>query len=188
MLKNVLIISLTTVLFLSCLSGNNVKRLSDEGFMFAMIYDWDNTPVSAVIIHINGRRIVDSDIQGRFILDDMEKGEYRIRLTKRGYETIEETFYFDPLSVLYFKMINAQQLATLAVSAMENTEYVYAENYINRALILEPNRPDILYLKSINYHLQGKNEDAIPILENLIRSGNASSAVIQLLEIVQFAE
>ena len=159
--------------------------LTNEGIMYGMIYDFDNTPVSAVTVYINDKKVVDSDIQGRFILDNMEKGEYSIKLTKRGYETLEEQFYYEPLYVLYFKMINTSQLAAFAETAPDNGEFNAAENYINRALVIEPNRPDILFLKSITYYLQARNDEAAEILENLIKSGNNNPSISQLLEIIR---
>jgi len=147
-----------------------------------MIYDFDNTPVNGVLVYINNKKVVDSDIQGRFILDSMKKGEYSIKLTKRGYETFEEKFSFDPLQVLYFKMINTEQLITLAETALDNKEFAVAENYINRALQIEPSRPDILFLKSVCYYLQDRNKEAVEILENLIKSNNNNPSISQLLE------
>jgi len=185
MVKKIIIILLGVTLFFSCQSGRPIKRLSDEGLMFAMIYDFDNTPVNAVAVYINGRRIVESDIQGRFILEKMDKGEYTVRLTKRGYEPLEDVFYFDPLQVLYFKMINTKQLIAFAETALDNGELNAAENYIARALAIEPNRPDILFLKSITYYLQGRNEEAMLLLQNLLRSGNAENGIIQLMEMIR---
>jgi len=150
--------------------------------MYAMIYDYENIPVSGVVVYINGKKKVDSDIQGRFILDKMKKGEYRVKLTKKGYETLEETFRYDPLQVLYFKIINAQQLLVLAETALDNAEYTSAENYLNRALLLDPNRPDTLFLNSIACYLQGKNAEAAEILENMIISGYNAPSISQLLE------
>jgi len=167
-------------LLVSC-NGTPVS-LTNEGIMYAMIYDFDNVPVSAVAVYINDKRVVDSDIQGRFILDRMEKGEYSIKLIKRGYETLEEKFYYEPLYVLYFKMINTSQLVAFAETALDKEEFSAAENYINRALVIEPNRPDILFLKSITYYLQAKNDEAVEILENLIMSGNNTPSISQLLE------
>jgi len=167
-------------LLVSC-KGTPVS-LTNEGIMYAMIYDFDNTPVSAVTVYINDKRVADSDIQGRFILDRMEKGEYSIRLTKRGYETLEEQFYYEPLYVLYFKMISTSQLVAFAETALDKGEFNAAENYINRALVIEPNRPDILFLKSITYYLQARNDEAVEILENLIMSGSNAPPISQLLE------
>jgi len=182
MLKKAIIILIGIILLASCQSGKPLKRVKNDNFMFAMIYDHDNTPVSAVSVSINGKRITDSDIQGRFILDNMKKGDYNVKLVKRGYETLEDTFTFDPMNVLYFKMINSSQLVTLAESALDNREFIIAENFINRALVLEPNRPDILFLKGITCHLQGKNEEALLILENLIKTGNTNPFITQLFE------
>jgi len=182
MIKKLFGVLFVITLLISCKTGTPIKRLSGEGMMYAMIYDYENTPVSGVAIYINNRKIVDSDIQGRFILDKFKKGEYRIKLTKKGYETFEDQFQYDPLQVLYFKIINAQQLLVLAETALDNIEYTAAENYLDRALQLEPNRPDILYLKGVTCYLQGKNEEAAAILENMIKKGSNDAPVTQLLE------
>jgi hypothetical protein len=170
------------LLLASCQSGKPIKRLSNEGFMYAMIYDYENSPVPGVTVYLNKRKIVDSDIQGRFILEKAKKGEYKIRLTKKGYETLEESFQYDPMQVLYFKMINTSQLLVLTETALDNNEFANAENYINRALLLEPGRSDILFLKSIIWFLQSKDAEAAGILENLIKSGNTDPSISQLLE------
>ena len=170
------------LVLVSCQTGKPIKRLSDESFMYAMIYDYENSPVSGVTVSLNGKKIVDSDIQGRFILEKMEKGDYTITLAKKGYEVVNEVFRYDPMQVLYFKMIDTQQLLTLAETALDNSEYANAETCLNRALLLEPNRPDILFLKSITYFLQTKYTEAEDILEDLIKSGSADPAVSQLLE------
>jgi len=182
MIKKLFGIFWVITLLISCQTGKPIKRLSNEGMMYAMIYDYENVPVSGVAVYINEKKIVDSDIQGRFILDAMKKGEYRVKLTKKGYETLEESFQYDPMQVLYFKIINAQQLLVLAEAALDNAEYAVVENYLNRALLLEPNRPDILFLKSIACHLQSKNAEAAAILEKMIVSGNNDPSISQLLE------
>jgi len=174
---------LGAVLLVSC--KGTPMSLTNEGIMYGMIYDFDNTPVSAVTVYINDKKVADSDIQGRFILDKMEKGEYTVKLTKRGYETFEEHFYYEPLQVLYFKIINTSQLVALAETALDNGEFSAAENYVNRALVIEPNRPDILFLKSIACYLQSRNDEAAAILENLIKSGNTEPAIIQMLETIR---
>ena len=182
MMKKLFGVLFVITLLLSCQTGKPIKRLSNEGMMYAMIYDYENVPVSGVAVSINGKKIVDSDIQGRFILDTMKKGEYRVKLAKKGYETLEESFQYDPMQVLYFKVINAQQLIVLAETALDNAEYAVAENYLDRALLLEPSRPDILFLKSIACYFQNKNAEAAAILEKMIVSGNNDPSISQLLE------
>ena len=185
MVKRIIFILLTAALLFSCQSNKAIKRASKDGLMYAMIYDYSNTPVTGVTVYLNKKKVAESDIQGRFVLDKSSKGEYTIRLVKKGYENLEEKFHFDPLQVLYFKMIDTSQLITLAETALDKKELKTAENYIERALVLEPNRPDILYLKSITLYLQEKNEEAVKILERLVKTGNTENAVIKLLETIQ---
>jgi len=170
--------------FASCQNAKPIKRLSNEGFLYAMIYDNENTPVSGVSVYLNGKLIVESDIQGRFVLEKMKKAAYSVKLIKKGYETLEETFTYDPMQVLYFKMINASQLLVVAETALDNYEFADAENRLNRALLLEPNRPDVLFLKSITCFLQKRNKEAVEILEGLIKSGSTDPSVSRLLEII----
>jgi len=174
-------IILILILTVSCHTGKPIKRLSNEGFMYAMIYDHENSPVSGVTVFLNGKNKVISDIQGRFILDDIKQGDYNIILTKKGYETLDEVFTYDPLQVLYFKMINTTQLMVLAETSLDDNDYINADRLINRALLLEPNRPDILFLRSIIYYLQGSYLEAVDILEYLINAGSVDSSIIQLL-------
>jgi tetratricopeptide (TPR) repeat protein len=168
-----------------CQTGKPIKRMSNDGFMYAMIYDYDNSPVTGVTVWLDGKKTVDSDIQGRFILEKMKKGEYSVKLAKKGYEAFEEVFHYDPLQVLYFKIINASQLLALAETALDNAEFAKAESYLNRALLIDPNRTDILFLKSVNYYLQGRNAEAADTLENIIKSGSADPSISQLLEIIR---
>jgi tetratricopeptide (TPR) repeat protein len=183
-----ILLLLLLFLFSSCQNTKPIKRLSNEGFMYAMIYDNENTPVSGVAVYINGKLIVESDIQGRFVLEKMKDGVYSVKLIKKGYESLEETFKYDPMQVLYFKMINASQLLVMAETALDNDEFAEAENRLDRALLLEPNRPDILFLKSIVCFLQKRNKEAVEILEGIIKSGSTDPSVSRLLEKITKAQ
>jgi tetratricopeptide (TPR) repeat protein len=188
MKRGLLIVIILTLGFSSCQTGKPIKRLSKEGFLHAMIYDHENIPVSNVTVYINGKKTVESDIQGRFVLESVKKGEHTIKLTKKGYEELVGTFQYEPMNVLYFKMINTQQLAVLAENAIDLAEYTEAEDYINRILAIEPNRQDILFLKSINYYLQRKYQEALTILEEQIRQGNHDPSVVKLIEKIRQTE
>jgi hypothetical protein len=153
--------------------------------MYGMIYDNESNPVSGVAVFLNGRKIVDSDIQGRFVLNGVKRGTYTIKLSRRGYEEIEEKFDYEPLNVLYFRMFNSYQLLSLAENSMDDNNFTAAEQFINRALQVEPGRQDILFLKSINFYLQKKYIDAQAILEGLIRSGSTDESIAQLYERVK---
>jgi len=182
--KTKILLIILLVLFSSCQNIKPIKRLSNEGFMYAMIYDYENTPVAGVAVYLDGKLIVESDIQGRFVFEKMKSGTYSVKLVKKGYEVLEETFKYDPMQVLYFKMVSASQLLVTAETALDNGEFADAENLLNRALLLEPNRPDVLFLKSIISYLQKRDKEAVEILEGLIKSGSTDPSVARLLEII----
>jgi tetratricopeptide (TPR) repeat protein len=174
-------------MFFSCQTGKSVERLGDDGFVYAMIYDNESNPVSGVSVFLDGKKITDSDIQGRFVLEKLKKGTYAIKLVKKGYENLEENFEYVPLHVLYFKLFNAVQLLNLAENALDVKDYAEADRFLDRALTLEPDRHDFLFLKSINLYLQGKYDEARIILEKLVNSGVNDHSVNQLLELVTHA-
>jgi hypothetical protein len=170
------------ILLASCKTVSTPKRaINDSGMMYAMVYDAENTSVNGVSVYVNGKKYVESDIQGRFILELRKNTEYNIQLSKKGYEDILETFAYDPLNVLHFRMINANHLIKLAETALNEYSYVNAEKYLNRALALEPHRIDALYLKSITLYLQQKNGEAKTILEDLQSIGVREAYVTELL-------
>ncbi|MCL2293353.1 MAG: carboxypeptidase-like regulatory domain-containing protein [Spirochaetes bacterium] len=175
-----LFITLLSLLFISC-SGLKGRVVTDGGIMYAMIYDYDNAAVSGVLVKVNGKPIVRSDMHGRFILDFKKKGEYTIELSRRGYETLTQVFEYNPMNVLYFRMITANQLLSLAEIELDNFSYESAEKYLVRANALEPFRIDILYLKSITLFLQRKYAEAERVLLEL-RERGYNSRPVGLLE------
>jgi tetratricopeptide (TPR) repeat protein len=172
------------IVLVSCQTGRPVKRSSDDSIMYGMIYDYTSNPVSGVAVFLNSRKMVDSDIQGRFILNGVKKGAHTIKLVKKGYEELEELFQYEPLDVLYFKMSDTAQLVARAEMAMDDKHYAAAGQFIDRALKLEPRRQDILFLKAVNRYLQNDHEAARAILEELIKDGMADDAVTRLLSLI----
>jgi tetratricopeptide (TPR) repeat protein len=166
----------------SCKTISTPKRaINDPGMMYAMVYDAENTSVNGVSVYINGKKYVESDIQGRFILELKKNEEYSIQLSKKGYEDIQETFAYDPMNVLHFRMVNANHLIKLAETSLNEYSYGEAERYLNRALTLEPHRIDALYLMSITLYLQQKKAEARTILERLQSIGVNEAYVTELL-------
>ncbi|MDR0455444.1 MAG: hypothetical protein LBH20_02010 [Treponema sp.] len=180
--KIILVLSLAALLA-DCRSISVPKRaIQDAGMIYAMVYDYENTPVYGVTVFIDGKKYTESDLQGRFVLEFRKGGKYTIRLEKSGYELIEDTFTYDPMNVFYFKMVNASQLLSQAEEAMEQYAYMEAEELINRMLNLEPNRPDILYFQSIVLYRQGRKAEARVILENLQSGGIDGKYIKEFLD------
>ncbi len=158
-----------------------VKYKDSKPLMYGMIYDFDNKPVEAASIYVDDKFIIKTDVQGRFILSlsiKNKKDESLIRIEKDGYETINGKFVYDPINVLYFRMINAQQLLTLSEEYVQNNELDEALIHLDRALKLSPLRSDILFLKSITLYKQKKIDECLLILENL-KSENMNNIYIK---------
>jgi tetratricopeptide (TPR) repeat protein len=157
----------------------------EEGVMYAMVYDYDNVPISGVEVFIDNIKYTESDINGRFIIGFMLSGIYSLKLSKPGYETINEELKFNPMNVLYLKLINSKQLLTLAENSLDQQNYIQAEIFINRALLLEPNRPDILFLKSIILYLQKKYIDALELLAAIKNKGFINDSILKLYNLIE---
>ncbi|MCL2128900.1 MAG: tetratricopeptide repeat protein [Treponema sp.] len=179
--KDIRVLLILTVLLLllsSCKTTQSKRAMNNPGIIYAMVYDGNYKPISGVSVLINDKKITESDIQGRVVFDMNKTADYTITLEKKGYESITETIKYDPLNALYFKMIDTVELTNLADNAIEQKNYIAAHEYLDRALALDPSLPDALFLKSIVFYLQNKNNEAMLILENLMSLGLKDEYII----------
>ena len=173
MKKITCVLILVLILSVSCKS-NSVGRVDykdETPYMYGMVYDYDNRPVEGTQIFIGEELITTSDVQGRFILDcPNQENEVVLIANKTGYECVETKITYDPINVLYIRLINTQQLLSLAEENINKMKYSQAEDYLVRALKLSPDREDVIYLLSIALYKQGKYTDALTNLEKLNNS------------------
>ena len=177
---NYLFILVFAIFVLSCSSAKG-SAATDKGIMYAMIYDHDNIPVSGVVVKVNEKEIVKSDVHGRFILDLKKGGEYKIALVKKGYEPLNQNFEYDPMNVLYFKLITVDQLVMLAEEELYKFCYEEADKYLQRAYALEPLRLEVIYLRSVSLVLQEKYVEAKNVF-NELKGNGYKSKYMDLLE------
>ena len=169
-------------LYISCKTVQ-VKETHDAGgLMYGMIYDHNNVTVKDVELCVNGKIVGSSDIQGRFVLKAKKAGLHDIELRKAGYETIQQSFRFDSMNVLYFRMINASQLIGLAEEALDVGSHDKALQYLTRAIALDPLRPDALFLSAVVCHGMGDYLRASRSIRELSRSGYQDNAMEMLTE------
>lgn len=135
--------------FISCKTSDGIERFDKGTMMFAMIYDYDNSGVSAVDIYINDEYLGTSDFQGRYIIEKGKEPNFKLKFEKNGYEAIDIDVFFDPFSVLYIKMGTSNQFLQLAEDELDAYLYTNALDYVNRSLALAPERIDAIYLKAI---------------------------------------
>ncbi|MDR2021060.1 MAG: hypothetical protein LBQ14_09890 [Treponema sp.] len=161
----------------SCKSAAPKRAFAGETLIYGMVYDHEGSPVNGADIFINGKKISESDIHGRFVLELKKPGGCRAGIFKEGYEPVEQTLAHDPMDVLYIKAINASQLARLAEDALDRRDYAGAEALLERALKLEPSRPDLLYLQSIVFYLERDLPQSKAVLEGLLARGIGGESI-----------
>lgn len=171
-----------SILAISCSSVKSKPIHDMDGIMYGMIYDFDNIAVNGVQVSVDDKKVGESDIQGRFILSSGKGGDHTIALHKEGYEAILQTFSFDPMNVLYFKMINTAQLVGLAESALDIGSYDSAMAYLDRAAVLGNSRADILFLQAIVFYRKGDYAAAEARILEIEKQGQVDESVAALKE------
>jgi hypothetical protein len=149
---------------LSCSSVGGVKRNTGEALMYGMVYDDENLPVQNADIYTNGKKVSESDVQGRFVLRSLSRKEFEIRIKKGGYEESGAVLKFDPFNIIHIRMINAVQLLSQAEAAMDEHRFEEAVILCGRALALEDGMREALFLSALAFFRMGDGESAKTML------------------------
>ena len=171
-------------LLLSCSSVKGLKKNSGEAYMYGMVYNEENMPVSNAEVFIDGESTTVTDAQGRFILISRHRNDFTVTLNKAGYETVTGNFHFEPMEVIHMVMVNAIQLITQAEFAMEEGRYHEVISLCDRALALNLERIDASYLKALALIRLKQYEGARIILEELQKQTGEKEYIQQVLEVL----
>ncbi len=167
------VIFLSILIFISC--ATNKKKSPDdftEAPLFGMVYDYDNRPCSEALIIIDDNDEVMSDINGRFIIGVLSRGNHIVTAKKEGYETLSFSFSFlNRTQVLYLRMISFHQLLVEIENAIEKREWNEVESLNKRAEEIKKDDPIQQYLKAVYLNERGHPEDAVRILLDIIKHG-----------------
>lgn len=165
------------ILLIGCssVSGKNFK--DDEAMLYGMVYNDNDEALRDVEVVVDGKLKAVSDMQGRFILkymygNIMERKRHTIELHKRGYETIKELIFYDPMSLLYFRMESGKAIQEMAESLIDRGSYNEADKALNRLLGIEGKEDIGLYLLAILRIKEGKESEAIHLLEDMENKDN----------------
>ena len=151
----------------SCSSIRELKKNAGEGVMYGMVYNGENVPVSNAEVFVDEKSITQTDTQGRFILISKQHKEFALSIVKSGYETIAGKFQFEPMDVIHLVMLNAEQLVHRAENAMTEGRYHDVIIFCDRALVLNLDRIDAIYLKALGLVRLREYGRARTILEEL---------------------
>ena len=170
------------IVFASCSSVKGNKKPSGEAIMYGMVYNEENTPVSNAEVFIDGKTTTFTDTQGRFMFISKQRDDFNLTLVKAGYETVNETFRFEPMDVIHIVMVNADQLLNQAELSMAEGRYHDVLDFCDRALALNSERIDASYLKALSLIHLREFELARIILEELRKTSGERDYIRNVLD------
>ena len=176
MKMNIIFPVLISLLFLSCATSKNSIIDFKKAPLYGMIYDLNNNPLSGVLIKIktehnttaetdpeedNIVRQAISDINGRFVIPNLKKGNHTLFSSLEDFEKMQLEFAFlNRTRVMYLKMVSLNNLLQYAEDALGKKEYKEAGEMLKRAAVLKPEVPQMLYLKAVLFFKEQQPEQA----------------------------
>jgi tetratricopeptide (TPR) repeat protein len=137
--------------------------------------------VHNVSIAINDKQQGASDIRGHFAIALKQGKTYTIRLSKEGYETIENKITFDgPSSLFYVNMVSEKQLLDDAFKALRQKKWAEAKKLLERAQAINPSIGSS-YLMAIYYFRTGQKEQSLNLLQSLLEESSENEYVVKLI-------
>lgn len=177
--KVLLLFSAVSLMALSCKTTEDPTDFELSNLP-GMIYDGDNRPCERVRVEVfrltyEGEEqlySVETDINGRFTLPGLDRGDYRLSAEKRGYESLRTVIsYASRTEVLYLKMYSRQQILALAADALERGRYGETETFLARSASIEEDDPEHLYLEAIYRYRIGDYETSLISLQSILDRG-----------------
>ncbi len=179
---------LIALLVISCSTLENPLQF-DEAPLYGMIYDYQNRPVKSVQIMEGIIILGESDINGRFYLNQMRKGEHDLRFIREGYEEINISVDFQSRTeILYVKIRSAFDCLAEANILINQEAYSEAGELIDLGLSIEENNKPLLFLQAILYYKAQSFRKSFLNIEGLIFSGNRNREMYALLKDIYDAE
>jgi tetratricopeptide (TPR) repeat protein len=184
------LLALTLVLSLSSCISYRERRLRefDSAPLVGMVYDQDQKPCAAAQLTVDGRDGPRTDVNGRFLIDALRRGDHRVRVSKEGFEPLEVPVSFtDRTQVLYLRVVSFNQLLRQAEEALDRGRLQQADGLLRRAEALKAEDPVGLYLRAV-YHLKLEEVDqALGLLQRILARGQRLPAVLlSLADIYQY--
>ncbi|MBN2510576.1 MAG: carboxypeptidase regulatory-like domain-containing protein [Spirochaetales bacterium] len=192
-MKNICMVMLKTAVICGILASCATKLPPptefDKAPLLGMIYDADGAPVHNAGISVNGGENLISDINGRFIFNELARGDHRISAVKDGYEPAETVFSFlNKSQILYLCLYNAPQLLKKAKEYTELKNYQKADEFLDRTLLLDDEYAPALYLKAV---ISAKTEDygqCAALLDRLAVLGYKGEEILALQSLCESME
>ena len=173
----------------SCVSQREQKlREFQKAPLFGMIYDHDQKPCPAAAVRVDGGERAQTDINGRFTIVDLARGEHRIEVRKQGYEDLEVGVQFlNRDQILYLRVISLRQLLEQAEAALEKKKLAETASLLARAEKIDAGDPVGVYLQALYLLETGAVAEASELLEGLAKAGYREAILyLSLADIYQY--
>jgi hypothetical protein len=167
----------------SCVSYRE-KRIREfaSAPLLGMVYDRDQKPCVSALITVDGQDGPRTDINGRFVIDELARGDHLIGVQKEGYEPLQAPVSFlDRTQVLYLRVISYSRLLREAEEALDRQKLGEAEELLDRAEALDAEEPVGLYLRAVLFLKRGDSGRAAAQLEQILARGEPVPAVLLTL-------
>lgn len=135
----------TVCLFLFSCASTSEKKIDSA---YVMVYDYENSEVMNVTVHVDEKEVGCTDIYGRLMFECDKEKEVLIKASKKGYETVETKTVIKAGSVIYFKIGSGSYYAAKAEKFLDEHDRENALKMIEKALEIEE-RKDWQYLQEI---------------------------------------
>ncbi|MFP4364414.1 MAG: hypothetical protein ACLFR1_11180 [Spirochaetia bacterium] len=154
---------------------------SEEAPLFGMIYDAYNEPCPDASIIIDQQEAAVTDINGRFTISSLARGEHIIRIVKEGYEPIDVRFLFlNRNQVFHAQVFSFRYILDKAEESLETENWAQCRWFLQRAEAIFPEDPELVYLQGLYFFNTERYDQALTVLQPLTQR-ERSSAFVHLL-------
>lgn len=161
----------------SCSTIKGVNYKDKEAMMYGMVYDGKEIAVEEVSVYVDGKLKAVSDMRGRFILkfyygNVMDKKKHQIRLEKDGYEKVQAEIFYDPMSLLYFRLRSGEDVIRETEEKIERAAYEDGEELAKEVGRIKGYEVDGKYLAAIIKLRKKEKAKALEILNTIEDENN----------------
>ena len=175
-------LSALLILFLSaCHTTPPMPTEFEAAPLLGMIYDAEGSPVAGARVRIDEEEELLSDINGRFFIPSVTRGDHMITVAKDGYIGMEIVFSFlNKSQIVYIQFYTVDQLYAEAKEAVAGGRIIEAREKIASCLLFDEDHIPSLFLQAIVHYREGDYSMAMDIVDGLERRG------IKSLELYEF--
>ena len=179
------------ILLALCITSCASNKLDDSVFQMEPIHNFKNAPLIGIVYSSNNvpcpeaeisifpvsddgvvkekpQAVVQSDINGRFMIPEVWRGRHEILITKQGFEDGKIMFDFlDMTKVFYIQMKSLESLLDEAEEHLDRRNLRSAKDCISRAFMVDERSVEALYLQAVYYSLNEEPVKSQAVLDTI---------------------